>query len=205
MAQGVDNAPHLEAYEMMLVQLRDDVLRIKACKSQAAKDDIKRKVLPNYAAWIEGVIDAVDENSEHARQDDVFAQVFVWAVDVLDLPLASRMFATMTAADMQLPERFKRSPADFLLEQVANMIIDHDAQPAFADLQAVEDLTAEIDMHDEIRAKWCKAMGTLYEAADESKASLTQVINYFERALALDANIGVKRRLENAQRALKKQ
>lgn len=204
LAQADDSHANLDAYEMMLVRLRDDVLRIKSCKALEAKNNVKREVLPNYLAWVEGVITAVDASSDNARQDDVFAQAFVWAVDLLDLPLAIRMFSTMRAADMQLPERFKRSAADFLVEQVANMINAQDTRPRYEDLQAIEDLTADIDMHDEIRAKWFKAMGTLHEGDKASEASLTLVISYFERALKLDSGAGVKRRLDDARRALKK-
>ncbi|PID66575.1 MAG: hypothetical protein CR975_02040 [Gammaproteobacteria bacterium] len=194
---------NLDAYEMMLVQLHDDVLRIKSVKSTEGKNRIKAEILPNYVAWCDGVIDQLTKTAgQSARQDDVFAQAFVWTVDVLDLPRVAEMFAAIQVANMRLPERFKREPADFMLEQIAEAVIAGKHLP-LAELQRLENACAGIDMHNEIRAKWCKAMGLLLESQDDA-SSWQMAIDYFKQALQLNDKVGVKKRLNQLQSKLKK-
>lgn len=202
--QSDDLRDNLDAYELMLVQLHDDVLRIKNVKSTEGKNAVKAEIFPNYQAWIDGVIDTFKGgHTAHSRQDDVFAQCFVWAVDLLNLPLVETMLSVMLSGSMQLPERFKRAPADFAVEEIADAVIVAQQALPLEQMHRIEDLTAERDLHDEVRAKWLKAMGTLYESFDELEP-LKLAAGYFDRALALDSKVGVKQRLDKLKKAIKK-
>lgn len=194
---------NLDAYELMLVQLHDDVLRIKNVKSTEGKNAVKAEIFPNYRAWVDGVIEAhKDGHAVHARQDDVFAQCFVWAVDLLDLPLVDAMLAVMLAGDMQLPERFKRAPADFAVEELAAAVVTTQQALPMEVMHSIEDQTVDCDLHDEVRAKWLKAMGLLYESFDELEP-LKLSAGYFERALELDSKCGVRQRLDKLKKNIK--
>ncbi len=204
-AETDDRRADLNNYELMLIQLHNDVLKIKAMKSTDNKNRVKAQVLPNYLPWVDGVNEAVAaSDSEHFRQDDVFAQVFVWAVDLLDLPLVESMFATITKAGMTLPERFKRTPVDFMLDQLSEAVIEQHKPLPLPLLHRLETATADFDMHDEVLAKFKKALGTLYEGETENVDALKKAAHYFEQALILDTKIGVKKRLEKLEMLIKK-
>ncbi len=202
-AEAGDRRDDLNNYELMLIQLHDDVLKIKDMKSTDNKNRVKAQVLPNYLPWVDGVNQAVAaSDSEHFRQDDVFAQVFVWAIDLLDLSLVESMFATISKAGMTLPERFKRAPVDFMLDQLAEAVIDDKKTLDLSAVHRLDELTSDMDTHDEVRAKWFKAIGLLYENSDDVE-SLQKAYQYFGQAYALNNKIGVVKRMESLERAIK--
>ncbi|WP_269059049.1 phage terminase small subunit, partial [Ralstonia solanacearum] len=47
--------------------------QLKQVQSVERKAELKRKLLPEYAAWIRGVLDA-----DTGAQDEVFMTVMVW-------------------------------------------------------------------------------------------------------------------------------
>ena len=68
-----------------------------------------------------------------------------------------------------------------------------------AQLVAVEQLTRDADMHDQIRAKLHKALGY----ASRTTGQLEDAQINLERALGLNDRIGVKKDLERLERELK--
>jgi hypothetical protein len=57
--------------------------------------------------------------SDPPVQDDIVGTMLVWAIDVGDWPLALQLGAHVLATNLGLPERYKRSPAVLLAEEVA--------------------------------------------------------------------------------------
>lgn len=200
------NRSDLSEYELMLVRLRDDVLKIKSVKSEEKKNKIKASVLPNYLPWIDGVLTSINASeTDNYRQDDVFSQVFVWAVDLLDWSLIEEMFAAMHKAKMTLPERFKRDPIDFMLDQLADSVIDKRQSLPLQHLHNIEDMTCDLDTHNQVRAKFMKAIGILYEAqSDDDIEAAELAAGYFEQALMLNPQSGVKKRMEKMQKMVEK-
>ncbi len=103
------------------------------------------------------------------------------------------------------PDQFERGTAAIIAEEVAEQALKQlDAEGAdyltlLAHLIEVEQLTQGADMHDQIRAKLFKALGSALRAAGqlpEAHANLT-------RALELNDRIGVKKDLERLERELK--
>ena len=57
---------HASGYDLMLLQLAEDRRRLKDVQSMEGKAELKRKLLPDYAPWVEGAIAA-----GKGAQDDV--------------------------------------------------------------------------------------------------------------------------------------
>ncbi|MPV86915.1 phage terminase small subunit [Ostreibacterium oceani] len=212
----------VDAYDTLLMALAEDNARLSNVRGTEAKTALKRELLPTYRDWSDAAVDAIlssdmasdggsensGENNGGHRQDDIVAHVFVWSIDIGDYDTALRLFSAISAADMTLPERFRRRPADFLAEQLAEAAIDECYREVAPDARTVTralfdrvmTAIAGIDMHDEISAKLMKAGGGLSESDDD----LSGALDYYERAIALNPKIGVKTKIKALKKALKK-
>lgn len=197
------------AYELMQAALAEDRRRLKQIQSIEKKIEQKRKFLPEYAPYIAGVLE-----SGTGAQDDVLTTVMTWRIDVSDFGGALAIARYVLAHNIALPDRFARTTATLIAEEVA----DQAARALIAGgefdvdvLQEVDALTAEHDMPDEVRAKLSKATGLCllkqvdFDAVTQdtlpvAKKSLMQL----QRALQLNGRSGVKKEIEKLERLLKK-
>lgn len=180
-------------YEVMLVKLAEDRRRLKDLQSVQAKADLKRELLPDYDGWVRGVL-------EHGQgaQDDVLATVMLWSIDAGLYRQALDIGAYILRYQLAMPDQFERSPQALLVEEIADAAKrDRDGgQPFEVDLlHCALELTDGLDMHDQIRAKAFKELGLLTEDA-------TKRLQYLQRAQALNANAGVKKEIQAAERAI---
>lgn len=189
-----------EAFELMQAALFEDYRRLKATQSIERKIEIKREILPHYADYIAGVLEA-----GQGAQDDVLMRIMLWRIDAGDLGGAIAIARYALKHGLTPPDQFERGTAAIIAEEVAEQALKQlDAEGAdyltlLAYLIEVEQLTQGADMHDQIRAKLFKALGYALRAAGqlpEAHASLT-------RALELNDRIGVKKDLERLERELK--
>ncbi|RUR46193.1 phage terminase small subunit [Vreelandella populi] len=189
-----------EAYELMQAALFEDYRRLKATQSMERKAEIKREILPNYAEYVAGVLEA-----GQGAQDDVLMRIMLWRIDAGDIGGAVVIARYAIKHGLTPPDQFERGTAAILAEEVAEQVLKHlddedaDSLVLLAHLLEVERLTSSADMHDQIRAKLHKALGYALRAAhqpQEAHASLT-------RALELNERIGVKKDLERLERELK--
>jgi len=186
------------AYELQLLQLNNDRLRLKKIQSQLAKIELKKTLIPNYKAWIDGVL-----TSGTGQQDDVFMYLLVWTLDTGDLDSAYPMAQYALKYNLLTPEQYKRQTATLIAEEVANTslkLITSKTPIKPTLLNDYIDLLAEFDMPDIVRAKLYKALGCALEQIDQDAAAAN-----LTRALQLDTKCGVKKQLENINRNLKKQ
>lgn len=188
------SAPDLTAYEQMLAQLVDHRRRLKEIQSKERKIELKRQLLPVYQAWIDGVL-----AGDSGYQDEVFITAFVWSIDVGDWPQVLRMAPYAIRHKLILPDRFERTLATFIAEEIAEAALAPNAAIALDVLVEVNGMTADEDMPDQVRAKLFKAIG--YGLRESSKPELA--LDYLTRALALFANIGVKKDIERLERQIK--
>lgn len=189
-----DTPRNASGYELMLVKLAEDRRRLKDLQSVEAKAELKRQILPDYAGWIEGVL-------EHGRgaQDDVITTVMLWSVDAGLYQQALDIGAYVLRYQLSMPDQFERSAQALLVEEIADAAKRaRDAgQPFDADLlHCAMELTNGLDMHDQIRAKAHKELGLLL---DDPAERLRQL----QRAQELNANAGVKKDIQAAERAIK--
>lgn len=180
------------AYELMLAKLATDKRSLKEIKSLQAKIELKRKLLPDYAAWIAGVMQA-----DQPAQDDVLATVMVWHIDTGDIAGALTMAAHMLNHDIKLPEHYQRDLATLLVEEIADQAGTADSTVTADQLLEVGALTQGRDMPDEVRAKLHKAIGlSLRETAP------AQALDHLQQALRLNARCGVTQQIQKLTKRL---
>ncbi|KGD57259.1 phage small terminase subunit [Burkholderia pseudomallei] len=176
-------------YELMLAKLATDRRALKGIQSIERKVELKRKLLPEYADYVAGVL-----NGGRGAQDDVLVTVMVWRIDAGDFDGALAIAAYALAHGLALPDQFERSLASLVAEQFADAALS-----AFMDggtfdaasLELVDDLTRDADMHDQVRAKLCKALGYAVQADAPARA-----LDYLRRAVALNDRVGVKKDID---------
>lgn len=203
-----------EEYRDLLEQLGEDLNRLSQIESTEAKIEAKRQMIDHYRDWIEGVLRAGQDGA--ATQDEIIAITFIWFIDIQDWQMAVQIGAHILAHKIKV-ERHKRNPACILAEDIAEASILDLGAVDHGTLIAVDELTAQHDMPDQVRAKLKKAIGR--NLADQAakfdpeasegpaggKAALIEAaLEQLRRALALDGKSGVKTDIGSLERELKK-
>ncbi|ART03904.1 terminase [Klebsiella variicola] len=192
------------AHEQIMHRLRMDQSALKRVQSDQAKAAMKRQLLPHYEGWIEGTLDG-----DSGRQDEVIVTLMVWAIDAGDYVLAARIGRYVVAHGLLMPDRFNRTAATILVDEICDPILVQvkaddttDVTPYLAVLDDVADFTSGSDMPDVVRAKLCKARAfALRNGTTEEQAIALALLR---QALTLDAGAGVKKEIERLARAVKK-
>lgn len=200
---AADNSlrPDATQYELHLAQLTEHRRRLKQIQSIERKVEFKRQILPEYNAYIQGVLEGGSD-----AQDDVLTTLLVWHIDVGDFDGALTIGAYVLQHGLQLPDQYQRDAATVIAEEIAeHTLVDLGKPDATASDALVQqlvqaaDLVKGRDMPDEVQAKLHKAIGyALRDTAPE--AALAEL----GRALELNPNVGVKKDIERLQRAINK-
>lgn len=201
-------------YELMLARLGNDLRRLQDIQSTEGKIALKRELLPEYDAWIDGVLQGMLESGRGVA-DEIFPHVMIWRIDVGDYVGALPLAAAMLRFGLVLPERYKRTPATLICEEIADAALKTLGQGGDFDLRiliSVEHIVDGQDMPDQVRAKLCAALGRQLarealaqdDAADGpaggKRASIEAAIARLERARELNASIGVKKEIDTLKR-----
>lgn len=193
------------AHEQILHQMRMHMTQLSRVKSDQAKAEMKRVMLPDYEGWIDGTLEA-----ESGRQDEVITRLMVWAVDCADYTLALRIGRYVVRHDMAMHDDFKRNAATFLADEICNPVLtlaktdkDADLSSFIASLDELADIVAEADMPDEVRAKLCKARGLTRRASLDAETQ-GQALNLLREAMSLNPGAGVTREIQALSRRLAK-
>jgi hypothetical protein len=135
----------------------------------------------------------------------------VWSIDTGDWMRALALASHVLRFSVPLPARYERDAATLVLEDIAEVALKVQMQggsfPLWV-LEAVEELTADIDMHDQPRAKLLKAIGAeLARAAgdaepDKARPLITSALDRLGRAQALHDRVGVKTQIKGLEKAL---
>lgn len=188
--RGEDEAETMEGatpYDQELMRLRGHLQELKAIQSTERKIARKAEILPEYDAYIDGVMEA-----DSGVQDDVFMTVLVWAIDAHEFDQALEMVRFALDHEMALPERFDRSLQALAVEEISDAVLKQEADLTLERAKELDDLTIGLDMHDQIRAKLYRVIGQLHQAKEHDE----EAINAYERALKLDEGVGVKSTLK---------
>lgn len=196
-----ENGPAATAYQLKLAALGNDLHQLSNTQSLETKIALKRGMIDTYRPWIEGAL-----RSEKPAQDEIVGTMLVWAIDIAEWPLALDLARHVLAHGLALPERYRRTPATLIAEQVAEAGIGADPTVDLATLQQVDALTETADMPDEVRAKVKKAIGLAFKARADTfdptaesgmaggrSALIAAAIANLTRAVALDDKCGVKK------------
>ncbi|TXE26922.1 phage terminase small subunit [Serratia ureilytica] len=175
-----------DEHALMLMQLHQDKQMLSQIASNQAKAEAKRRILPNYDAWVESVL----ENGAGA-QDDILINIMVWRIDAGDIAGALDIADYALAHNLRARDDFERSTACLVTEEIANQTLaslEAEGSPDADQLLRLRDMTEGHDMPDQVRAKLYKALGrTLRNDGDNAGA-----LEAFNRALALHDKSGVK-------------
>ncbi|MCT8469464.1 terminase [Chromohalobacter canadensis] len=185
-----------DEYHFMQAKLFEDYRRLKSVQSIERKVAIKREILPDYTAYVDGVLEA-----GQGAQDEVLMRVLLWRIDIGDIEGALSIGRYALRYGLEPGDQFQRSTAAILVEEAADQALalgDDDATLLEA-LQEIEHLTEGADMHDQIRAKLHKALGNAHRAEGVPQEALT----HFRRSLALNERAGVKKDIERLEREVK--
>lgn len=194
-----------EQYELHAAALWEARRTLKGIKSLEAKVAKKRELLPEFEAYVAGVL----EGGQGAA-DEVLMTVMLWRLDVGDLEGGIEVAEYALRHGLDTPDRFERDTASIVAEQVAEEALARLEATEGAELPAVAAelilhlirawaVTRDADMHDQIRAKLHKALGYAYRDA----GSLEEALEHLRRALQLNERAGVKKDIEKLEREIK--
>lgn len=183
----------------LLGLLRAHQATLKSIKSLTAKIAAKRTYLPEYAAYVAGLLDA---GAVVGPDAELLLTILIWRLDVGDHAGAMDIARVAHPLKLKMPERFARDLPCALLEEIADgtlaglkagQEIDAAAQAA---LDEAMTLTEADDMPDEVRAKAHKARGLTLRAAAPDDA-----LTHLRLALVLDKGCGVKTEITRLEKA----
>ncbi|WP_110687030.1 phage terminase small subunit [Salinicola aestuarinus] len=195
-ADAGDQPMNGDEYELKLAQYLEDYRRLKSIQSVERKIEVKREILPNYAEYVAGVLE-----SGQGAQDEVLMRVMLWRIDIGDIDGALAIARYAIAHDLDPGEQFQRSTPAILVEESADqaLALPDDDDSLLDALVEIDTLTADADMHDQIRAKLHKALGNGHRA----RGDLNEALAAFQRALELNERVGVKKDIERLERDMK--
>lgn len=203
-----------QEYAALRVLLHDNLITLADTASIEARNPMKVEFAPAFADWIEGVLRAGEDG--HAVQDEILLTNMVWAIDYRDFDYALRLGAHALKFNLILPERYKRTVACFLAEDIATVALAQHEAVTLEQLLQVLALVEGADMPDPAKAKLHKAIGRAFRrradafdpSADNAPAGgkaafAAEALEQLKRALALDNNVGVKKDIQELERQLK--
>lgn len=213
-AEPKADSPQGQEYAALRVLLHDNLRALSDIQSLEARNPKKAEFAKAFAPWIEGVLAAGEQGQ--AAQDEIVVTNMIWAVDYRDFDYALRIGAHVIRFGLILPERYSRTAPCFLAEDIATIALQQHEEVTLEQLLAVRQLIEGHDMPDPVMAKLHKAIGRAYgrkadafdPAAENAPAGgksayLSEAFDHFKRALQLDANVGVKKDIEQRERQLK--
>lgn len=204
------SSPAARAEREIALRLTHDLRRLKEIRSIDRKIAAKREMLPEYEAWIDGVLSA-DAGVGTGTAADVVPTCMVWLFDTGAWMDGLDLAEFLLRHRVEMPKRYARDVPTIVVELIADAAAK--AQNAGADfgldvLTRVGELTADLDIHDEVRAKLHKAIGIeqlrISEGlvAEDSAESLAVTIATLREAQRLNDRIGVKDRIKRAEKLL---
>lgn len=197
------------SYELQLAQLAQHRARLKQIQSNQGKAELKRKLLPEYVPYIDGVLSA-----GRGAQDEILTTIMLWRVDVGDYNGALDIAGYVLENKLQMADRFERTTGCLLAEEIAEAGLN--AQKAGNDfdldvLVRAGTLTADEDMPDQVKAKLLLATGRGYAAEikddlpqPDDQVNLAKSRRFIAMAIELHSSCGGKKDLERVDRLIKK-
>ena len=202
-------------YELMLAKVDADMRRLKDIQSIDRKIEVKRELLPDYDAYIDGAI-----AGDTGVQDDVLMTAMVWQFDVGNFERGLQIAEYALRHKLTLPGQYKRTLGTLIAEEVSDaakrkLAAKESAAELLPYCLLANNLTAEEDMPDQSRARLFKTIGLIYaeslvsidnagpELIADLRLAAEIAVDFMRRAMAKDQNVGIKKELERTERYLK--
>lgn len=202
-------------YRALRAALHEDLRRLSEVQSVTARNPIKADLAGQYDAWVDGALAAGRDGK--AAQDEIVVTMMIWAIDCRAIDRALDIAEHVLAHGLSLPERYNRTAACLVAEEIAEAALKEPGTITLAQLRRVAALTVERDMPDQARAKLFKALGRAGLAAAEAydpqadngvaggKAALLEsALADLGEAKRLNKAIGVVHDIRAAESGLKK-
>lgn len=202
------------AYEQQLIQLNSDKNRIKNIQSKQNKAELKRQLISKYKPYIDGILEV-----KPGVQDAIVTEMLVWAIDIADYSFALDIAEYVLQYNLKLPDRFERSEACFITEDIADEFlrtlktlddVSIDILERLERLITNENLSkSQRDMPDEVKAKLYLALGKaeIRFVTGETLTDLTHAIrarDFLEQACSLDDKCGGRTDLNKMSKLVSK-
>lgn len=197
------------AYTMQMAQLHQHHQQLRGIQSTQGKEELKAKLLPEYAPYIDGVL-----TGGQGAQDEVLTTIMLWRFDAADYEGGLKIAAYVLKHGLEMSDRFARKAPCLVAEEVAEAALKAARAGDAFDIGVIAEadrLTATHDMPDEVRAKVKLAMGLIAagmvddKEAKSSDAQCLEVAQHFiTRAIDLHDKCGGKTALGRVERLLKK-
>lgn len=198
------------AYELQLAQLHQHRLRLKDMHSVERKIEVKRVMLPEYDAYLDGVLQA-----RPGTQDDVVATAMVWHIDAGNFERGLQLAEYALASGIKPPDQYNRNLPTIVQDEVAEAILTGklggtEALQIAAQAMA---LTEQADTPDQAKSKLYKAAGWAVlgktgshdvDMATRTLKACKEALPLLQRAMELDTRAGVKKDIERLERRLAK-
>ena len=199
-------------YAALLAALHEDLRTLADIQSHEQRVPRKAEMAAKYIDWIEGILAA-----DLPVQDEIVTTNMIWALDYRAFGFALDMAEFVLKHGLALPERYSRTPACFLAEEIAELALAQQEKVSHNLLLKIADMVEGYDMPDPVAAKLKKALGRSWmrKAADFDPAAenapaggalayVEQGLADLERALVLDPQAGVKKDIQAAKALQKK-
>lgn len=198
------------AYELQLAQLHQHRLRLKDLHSVEKKIEAKRVMLPEYDAYLDGVLEA-----RPGTQDDVVSTAMVWHIDAGNFARGLQLAEYALASGIKPPDKYNRNLPTIVQDEVAEAILTGklggtEALQIAAQAMA---LTEQADTPDQAKSKLYKAAGWAVlgktgshdvDMATRTLKACKEALPLLQRAMELDTRAGVKKDIERLERRLAK-
>ncbi|HEY0626677.1 MAG TPA: phage terminase small subunit [Allosphingosinicella sp.] len=149
-----------------------DLRRLKEIQSIERKIAAKHEMLPGYEAWIAGLLEAEREKGD-VDKGEILPTIMIWCIDTGDFERALELARYVLRNEVPLPARYDRQAPCLIAEEISEAALKllNEGQAFSIDvLEQLDELTADEDMPDEVKAKLMKAIGFEYlrqaDAAD---------------------------------------
>lgn len=199
---AADSMAGATTYELQLMQLKQDQHRLKQMQSIDARNQLKPNLLPNYDAYIDGVLAA-----GKGAADEVLTTIMLWHFDTASFARGLEIATYALANNMSMPDRFARTTATLVAEETANAALDAYKQDQEFDqsiLITAHELTEDKDMPDEVRAKLHFALAKSINFSENSTLKeLEEAAQHMREAIRLHGRVGAKKDLERVERWIK--
>lgn len=174
----------------LLADLQNDLTVLKSFDGRPHKLAYKRERFPHYMPWVNGLIEG-----DCGGRDKVLQYMFVWAIDIGEIDQFLKIAAYMEKHQIDPPFETKLPTfiSDNARENLNHLTLD--------EAILLADFIADKDVQENSYAQFLRGLGEKIlesEALDERGAHL--VMKYWRKALMLDPNVGIKKRLEKLEK-----
>lgn len=185
---------------LMTSALAEDCARLSDLNSMEARQRLKREeLLPKYLEYVQRY-----RESGLNHPNLVLMQVLVWLFDTEQFEQGLDLADFAMGQKQDMPERFRRDIPTFVADTMidwadAEVKAGRSPEPYLS--QLLPRVETEWELYEKIPARYHKVLGLMAFDQERWKDAIT----HFERATELFPAIGVKTKLDDATKALRKQ